>query len=99
MNEEAHSTYTAQEVAMEGSVYVINEIVGTSTESWEDAARNAIETAGKSVEDLRVAEVVEQDVVVEVARATHYSTITRYRIRLSISMKYHPGWKDDHPKR
>ncbi len=70
---------------MTDSVYVINEIVGTSATSWEDAAKKAIETAGKKLEDLRIGEVVKQDVTVENGK------ITGFRVRLSISMKYHPG--------
>lgn len=69
---------------MANSVYVINEIVGTSTTSWEDAARQAIETAGKKLEDLRIGEVVKQDLTVENGK------VTGYRVRISISMKYHP---------
>ena len=68
---------------MAGSIYKINEIVGTSEKSWEDAAKTAIETAGKTLEDLRVAEVVKQDVTVEKGK------VTSYRIRLNISFKYH----------
>jgi dodecin len=67
------------------SVYVVNEIVGTSEKSWEDAARLAIETAAKSVKDLRIAEVVKQDVTVENGKAV------KYRVRLNISFKYAPG--------
>jgi hypothetical protein len=70
---------------MPGSVYVVNEIVGTSATSWEDAAKTAIETAGKTLEDLRIGEVVKQDVTVENGK------ITSYRVRLNISFKYHPG--------
>jgi dodecin len=83
---------------MAEGVYVVNEIVGTSTESWEDAAMRAIETAAESVQDLRVAEVVKQDVIVEVSKTTHYSKVTHYRVRLNISFKYHPGWKEEHLK-
>jgi dodecin len=68
---------------MPGSVYKIIEIVGTSEKSWEDAAKTALETAGKSLEDLRVAEVVKQDVTVENGK------ISQYRVRLAISFKYH----------
>jgi flavin-binding protein dodecin len=68
---------------MAGSIYKIIEIVGTSEKSWEDAAKTAIETAGKTLEDLRVAEVVKQDVTVEKGK------VTSYRIRLNISFKYH----------
>jgi hypothetical protein len=70
---------------MEGSVYKIIEIVGTSPKSWEDAAKVAIETASKTLEDLRVAEVVKQDVTIEKGK------VTGYRVRLTISFKYHPG--------
>jgi len=69
---------------MEGSVYKIIEIVGTSAKSWEDAAKVAVETASKTLEDLRVAEVVKQDVTIEKGK------VTGYRIRLTISFKYHP---------
>ncbi len=68
---------------MPGSVYKIIEIVGTSPKSWEEAAKNAVETAAKTLEDLRVAEVVKQDVVVEKGK------VTAYRVRLTISFKYH----------
>ena len=67
---------------MTGSVYVVNEVVGTSEKSWEDAARLAIETAGKSVKDLRIGEVVKQDITVENGK------VTSYRVRLNISFKY-----------
>ena len=70
---------------MEGSVYKIIEIVGTSPKSWEEAAKVAVETAGKTLEDLRVAEVVKQDVTIENGK------VTGYRVRLTISFKYHPG--------
>jgi dodecin len=64
------------------SVYSIIEIVGTSPTSWEDAARNALATASKTLEDLRIAEVVKQDVTVENGK------ITSFRVRLNISFKY-----------
>ncbi len=70
---------------MAGSVYKIIEIVGTSPKSWEDAAKQALDTAGKSLEDLRVAEVVKQDVTVENGK------VSAYRVRLNISFKYHPS--------
>jgi hypothetical protein len=72
-----------KEGIMTGSVYVVNEIVGTSTKSWEDAAKLAIETAAKTVKDLRIGEVVKQDVTVENGK------VTSYRVRLNISFKYH----------
>jgi hypothetical protein len=64
------------------SVYKIIEIVGTSMKSWEDAAQVALTTSSKTLEDLRVAEVVKQDVTVENGK------ITSFRIRLNISFKY-----------
>ena len=67
---------------MADSVYRVTEVIGVSGESWEAAARNAVETAGKSVRDLRVAEVTRQDVTIEEGR------ITGYRVRLDISFKY-----------
>ena len=67
------------------SVYKIIEIVGVSPKSWEDAAQVALTTASKSLEDLRVAEVVKQDVTVENGK------ITSFRARLNISFKYHEG--------
>ena len=70
---------------MAGSVYKIIEIVGTSSSSWEDAAKVAVETAGATLEDLRVAEVVKQDVTIENGK------VTGFRVRLTISFKYHPG--------
>lgn len=70
---------------MGNSVYKIIEIVGTSTKSWEDAAKSAMETAAKSLDDIRVAEVVKQDVTVENGK------VSSYRVRLNISFKFHPG--------
>jgi dodecin len=70
---------------MEGSVYKIVEIVGVSKTSWEEAAKVAVETAAQTLEDLRIAEVVKQDVVIESGK------VTGFRIRLNISFKYHPG--------
>ena len=70
---------------MESRVYKIIEIVGTSAISWEDAAKTAVETASKSLEDLRVAEVVKQDVTIEQGK------VTGYRARLTVSFKFHPS--------
>jgi flavin-binding protein dodecin len=70
---------------MAGSVYRVTEVIGVSTESWEAAARNAVEVAGKSIRDLRVAEVVREDVTIE------NGSISGYRIRLAISFKYETG--------
>ncbi len=61
--------------------YRVTEVIGTSTESWDAAARSAVETAA-SVRELRVAEVVRQDVTIE------NGSVTSYRVRLGISFKY-----------
>jgi flavin-binding protein dodecin len=65
-----------------GSVYRITELVGTSRTSWEDAARNAVETASHTLRDLRVAEVTKTDVVIENGK------ITAFRARVALSFKY-----------
>lgn len=67
---------------MADSVYRVTEVIGVSSESWEQAARNAVETAGKSVRDLRVAEVVREDLTIEDGR------VSEFRVRLGISFKY-----------
>jgi len=71
---------------MSESMYVFSEVVGTSTKSWEDAARQAIETVAKSVTDLRVGEVVKQDVMIGEGK------VVNYRVRLNVSFKYHRGY-------
>ena len=70
---------------MADSVYRVTEVIGTSTESWEAAARNAVETAAKSVRDLRVASVKQADLTIEDGK------VTTYRVRLDISFKYESG--------
>ena len=65
-----------------GSVYRVTELVGTSRASWEDAARNAVETASHTLRDLRVAEVGKADVVIENGK------IAAFRVRVSLSFKY-----------
>jgi flavin-binding protein dodecin len=70
---------------MADSVYRVTEVIGVSTDSWEAAARSAIETASKTVRDLRVAEVVRQDVVIE------NGGVANFRVRLAISFKYESG--------
>ena len=70
---------------MADSVYRVTEVIGSSTESWEAAARAAVETAAKTVRDLRVAEVVRSDLTIE------NGTVTAYRVRLAISFKYESG--------
>jgi dodecin len=70
---------------MAESVYRVTQVVGVSSDSWEQAARNAVETAAKSVRDLRVAEVVRQDVTIE------NGAVSNFRVRLDISFKYDSG--------
>jgi flavin-binding protein dodecin len=65
------------------SVYKIIELVGTSEKSWEDAARLAVETASKSLKDLRVAEITKLDLKIENGR------VVAYRARVNVSFKYH----------
>jgi len=67
---------------MAGSTYKIIELVGTSDQSWEEAARTAVETAASSVKDLRVAEITKLDVTIENGK------VTSYRARLNVSFKY-----------
>lgn len=67
---------------MAESVYKMIELVGTSTESWEKAAAAAVEMAAKSLRDLRIAEVIEQDMQIEGGK------ITSYRTKLKVSFKY-----------
>jgi hypothetical protein len=67
---------------MAESVYKIIELVGTSTESWEKAATTAVKRASKSLRDLRVAEVVEQDIVIEKGK------VASYRTKVKLSFKY-----------
>jgi dodecin len=67
---------------MAESVYRVTEVIGVSDESWEAAARKAVETAARTVRDLRIAEVLRQDVTIEDGR------VSGYRVRLGISFKY-----------
>jgi len=64
-------------------VYRVTEVIGTSANSWEDAARNAVKTASKSLRDLRIAEVTKLDV-----RLDESGKIVQFRTRLSLSFKY-----------
>ena len=70
---------------MADSVYRVTEVIGVSTESWEAAARSAVETAGGSIRDLRIAEVIRQDLTIE------NGNVTTFRVRLGISFKYDTG--------
>ena len=67
---------------MSTSVYKIVELVGTSEVSWEEAAKNAVETATKSLRDLRVAEINQLDVKIEDGK------VVAYRARVNVSFKY-----------
>jgi len=70
---------------MSESVYRVIEVIGTSAESWEQAARVAVERAAGSLRDLRVAEVVEQDVQIADGK------VELFRIKLNLSFKYEGG--------
>jgi dodecin len=70
---------------MAESVYKIIELVGTSTESWERAATAAVERASQSLRDLRVAEVVQLDMVIDEGK------VTAYRAKMKVSFKYESG--------
>lgn len=69
---------------MADSVYRVTELIGTSSQSWEAAARAAVETAARTLRDLRVAEVAEQDLTIENGK------VTSYRVKLKVSFKYLP---------
>jgi len=69
---------------MAESVYRVTEVIGVSTESWDVAAKNAVETVAKSVRDLRIAEVLRQDMTVGDGGTLNF------RVRLAISFKYEP---------
>ena len=73
-----------QAAAAAATVYSVTEIIGTSPISWEEAARTAVETASKSLRDLRVAEVSQLDMKVENGK------VVAYRARVSLSFKYQP---------
>jgi len=66
----------------DNAVYRVTDVIGTSSNSWEEAARNAVKTASKSLRDLRIAEVTKLDVKVENGK------LTQFRTRLSLSFKY-----------
>lgn len=67
---------------MSGSTYKIVELVGTSDTSWEEAAKTAVETAGESLKDLRIAEITKLDVTIQDGK------IKAYRARVNVSFKY-----------
>jgi flavin-binding protein dodecin len=66
----------------ENAVYRVTEVIGTSDNSWEDAARNAVKVASKSLRDLRIAEISKLDVKIEDGK------IVQFRARLALSFKY-----------
>jgi flavin-binding protein dodecin len=70
---------------MADSVYRVTEVIGVSSDSWEAAARNAVETAARTVRDLRVAEATRFDITIEDGK------VSSYRVRLDISFKYDQG--------
>jgi hypothetical protein len=76
------TTHRKEDVMAAESVYKVIELVGTSTKSWEDAAKVAVETASKSLKDLRVAEITKLDMKVE------KGAVVSYRARVSLSFKY-----------
>ena len=67
---------------MAGSTYKIIELVGTSDSSWEEAAKTAVETAGESVKDLRIAEITKLDMTIENGK------VSSFRARVNVSFKY-----------
>ena len=72
----------AKKAEATNSVYKLVEVIGTSTQSWEDAAKNAVETAAGTLQDLRIAEVVKMDMKVEGGK------VKEYRTRVLLSFKY-----------
>jgi dodecin len=72
----------AKQAETKDPIYKVTEIVGTSTKSWADAARNAVETAARTLRDLRVAEIVKLDVKIKNGK------VTAYRARVQLSFKY-----------
>jgi flavin-binding protein dodecin len=66
----------------DNAVYRVTEVIGTSADSWEEAAKNAVKTAANSLRDLRIAEVTKLDVKVEDGK------VTQFRTRLALSFKY-----------
>jgi flavin-binding protein dodecin len=77
--------YEDRRNAMADSVYRVTEVIGVSDESWEAAARAAVQTAARTVRGLRIAEVLRQDLTIENGQ------VTAYRVRLGISFKYESG--------
>jgi flavin-binding protein dodecin len=74
----------AQKVVHSGSTYDVIELIGTSTKSWEDAAKNVVEEAAKHLRELRVAEVMKKDLVIRNGK------VEAYRTKIKLSFKYEP---------
>jgi len=83
MRDTYQRNYNQKEPAMGESVYKIIELVGVSTESWEKAAKSAVETAAKTLHDLRIAEVIQLDMQLE------DNEVVTYRAKIKVSFKYH----------
>jgi flavin-binding protein dodecin len=69
-------------MATDASIYRVTELVGTSKTGWEDAVKNAVQTAAKTLRDLRIAEVTKLDVTIDDGK------VTTYRARINVSFKY-----------
>jgi flavin-binding protein dodecin len=80
---------SARRWVMSDSLYKVIELVGTSEKSWEEAARNAVDTACKSLKDLRVAEIKQLDLKVENGK------VVAYRAKVSLSFKYNAAYQKD----
>ena len=74
----------AQKIVHPESTYDVIELIGTSTKSWEDAARNVVEEAAKHLRELRVAEVMKKDLVIRNGK------VDAYRTKVKLSFKYEP---------
>ena len=70
---------------MNGHMYKVIELIGTSSESWENAAANAVEEAAKHLTDLRIGEVTKMDLQISEGK------VVSYRTKVNVSFKYHPG--------
>ena len=81
-NEQIERNIMATKDKSTESVYRVTEVIGTSAQSWEDAAKTAVQTAAGTLRDLRIAEVVKMDVKIEDGK------LTEYRTRLQLSFKY-----------
>ena len=70
---------------MPNSIYKVIDLIGTSDVSWEEAARHAVEEAGKTLKNLRIAEIVKLDMKIENGK------VAAFRARVNVSFKYEPG--------